>query len=258
MGVTKPVYPMDITGKTENGKTIKIFYEGIRIPKISKILQPKDMLFTLIDIYDDFEKYLSNWFTNMERLKLAYDFYFSTLYATSMYIEYEFLSIAYAMEAYHRAMHGGVYLTKNEYKPLYKIFIKSIPKEIESVGKKISINPDFEQSLKEKLNYMYEFPLRKRLEEILEKCGDVADFLIHNKKEFIKDVKDTRNRLVHPEVKTDQVRKKGVDLYVLRQKMKFLIEICFLLELGMSLEKIKALVSRNQKYQHLAKQERNM
>jgi hypothetical protein len=61
LGVTKPVYPLIIEGKTEMDKemindTVKVYHRVSYVPtKIPRTLIPQDMLFTFEDISDRFE-----------------------------------------------------------------------------------------------------------------------------------------------------------------------------------------------------------
>ncbi|MFQ6055917.1 MAG: HEPN domain-containing protein [Methanosarcinales archaeon] len=77
---------------------------------------------------------------------------------------------------------------------------------------------------------------------------------MHDNKRFIEYVVNTRNFLTHYDKNIEMKAKTGQELYRLVQKMKFILEICFLIELEMPMETIKALVFRNQRYQYIAKQ----
>jgi len=257
LAVGRAVYPLIIKGKTKACKTelsggrvmyndIFIFYPTKDLSDLSKKLHPFDMLFSFRDISDNFEKCLRNWFAKSKALQPVYDLYFGTLYNPSMYLQHEFLSLIQAMEAYHRRIHDGKYLPDDDYTHVYETLIKAIPQKID--------DSDFRKSLKEKLKYHNEFSLRKRLKEVLKKCGDVMNLLIHNNEKFIEDVRNTRNFLTHYDKSIEMKAKSGQELYKLNQKIKFILEICFLIELEMPMETIKALVSRNQRYQYLAKQ----
>jgi len=160
-----------------------------------------------------------------------------------MYLQHKFLSLIQAIESYHRRVYGGKYLSDNDYIPTREALLKVVCQKIN--------DDDFRKSLKEKLKYLSEFSLQKRLKEILKKCGDVINLLIQDNEEFIEDVKNTRNFLTHYDKNIERKAKSGKELYMLVQKMKFVLEICFLIELEMSVETIKALVSRNQRYQYL-------
>ena len=251
LAIGRAIYPLIIKGKTKACKTelsdgrvvyndILIFYPTKDLSNLSKKLHPFDMLFSFGDISDNFEKYLSNWFVKSKVLQPVYDLYFGTLYNPSMYLQHKFLSLIQAIESYHRRVYGGKYLSNNDYIPTREALLKVVCQKIS--------DDDFRKSLKEKLKYLNEFSLQKRLKEILKKCGDVINFLIHDNEEFIEDVKNTRNFLTHYDKNIERKAKSGQELYMLVQKMKFVLEICFLIELEMSVETIKALVSRNQRY----------
>jgi len=256
LAIGRAVYPLIIKGKTEKYKTklpngsvvhndILIFHSIGTLSELSKKLLPFDVLFSFKDISDNFEKYLKNWLAKSKVLQPVYDLYFGTLYNPSMYLQHEFLSLIQALESYHRRIHDGKYLSDDDYAQIYRTLIKAIPQEVDN---------NFRESLKQKLKYHSEFSLRKRLKEILEKCRDVINLLIHDNESFIEDVVNTRNYLTHYDRNLEMKAKDGQELNQLIQKLKFILEICFLIEIEMSMETIKALVSRNQRYQHLARQ----
>jgi len=82
----------------------------------------------------------------------------------------------------------------------------------------------------------------------------MGHFQIHDNESFIEDVVNARNFLTHYDKSIEVKAKRRQELYQLVQRIKFVLEICFLIELEMSMETIKALVSRNQRYQYLARQ----
>lgn len=257
LAMGRAIYPLIIKGKTKACKTelsdgrvvyndILIFYPMKDLSNLSKKLHPFDMLFSFGNISDNFEKYLRNWLSKSKVLQPVYDLYFGTLYNPSMYLQHKFLSLIQAIESYHRRVYGGKYLSDNDYIPTREALLKVVCQKIS--------DDDFRKSLKEKLKYLNEFSLQKRLKEILKKCGDVINLLIQDNEEFIEDVKNTRNFLTHYDKNIERKAKSGQELYMLVQKMKFVLEICFLIELEMSVETIKSLVSRNQRYLYLAKQ----
>lgn len=251
LGITEPVYPLAITGITEENKEmrddkvyyppVEIFYKLPDIPKGHKPLPPSHMLFTFKDISDRFESFLRNWFKKADLLEPVYSLYFATLYNPRLYLEYRFLSLIQAIESYHRCIYGGKYLSNEEYKSVYNALVNAIPK---------GIGNDLKDRLKVYLRYGNEFSLRKRLKEIFDKYQEILDGFIENKKCFIEKVVDTRNYLTHYDKELKERAAKEKDLYRLTQKLKICLEICLLTELGFSSEKIKALFSRNRRYKH--------
>jgi len=251
LGITEPVYPLAITGLTElNKKMIKdkthyppveIFYRLPDIPKTPKTLLPFDMFFTFKDISDRFESFLRNWFKKADLLEPVYDLYFGTFYNPRMYLEHRFLSLIQAIESFHQRIYGGEYLSDEEYKPVYDALVNAIPD---------GVARDFKESLENKLKYGKEFSLRKRLKEIFDEYQEILNDFIGNKIAFIDMVVDTRNYQTHHDKDLKKRAAKGDDLYRLTQKLKVLLEICLLTELEFNSEEIKALFSRNRRYQH--------
>jgi hypothetical protein len=250
-----PVYPVIIKGKTEacrwelsDGRTvykdILIFYQVRSLSDLPEKIGSSDMLFPFEDISGDFESCLRNWFRKSEILGPVYDLYFGTVYNPSMYLQHQFLSLIQAIESYHRRTHGGKYLSDDDYEKVSGTLVEAIPQDVDR---------DFSESLRQRLKYHNEFSLRRRLKEILREYGKVADLLIHDRKGFADDVVNTRNFLTHYDRDLETKAKSGEELFRLVQKMKFMLEICLLTELEIPMEKIKTLMSRNRRYQFLAK-----
>lgn len=244
LGIMKAVYPLTIEGTTEVNKQmikgkpcyppIKIFYKLPEIPKATKTILPY-MLFTFRDISDRFESILKNWFEKADLLKPVYDLYFGTLYNPRMYLEHRFLSLIKAIESFHRIIHGGEYLSAEDYKPVYDSLIKAIPD---------CVRNDLKERLKEYLKYGREFSLRKRLKEMLDKYQEILYKFIRNTNTFIEKVVNTRNYYTHHDKDLKEHSASGEELYHLTQKLKMLVEVCLLSELGFSSEEIKSLFLR--------------
>jgi len=242
LGITKPILPMAIEGITEANKEmlgnilrcppVEIFWKLPDIPKASKTLLPPDMLFTFEDISNRFEIFLRNWFKKADLLEPIYNLYFGTFYNPRMFLEHRFLSLAQAVESYHQRVFGGEYLPDEEYKPVYEALVKAIPSWIVE---------DFRSSLKKRLKYGNEYSLRKRLKEIFDKYSDILSRFIENKENFIERVVDTRNYLTHWREGLKEHAAQGEELYHLTQKLKMILEICLLAELGFNSEEIKDL-----------------
>jgi hypothetical protein len=255
LGVGKAVYPLIMKGKNENCRVelekgrivyndIEVFYRARDFQEASKKLHPLDMVFFLGDVKDEFKKYLNNWFKKAELIQPVYDLYFATLYSPKMYLQHEFLSLIQALEVYHRRVHGGKYLSDDNFKDIYAKLVDAIPGETEA---------DFKASLVGKMKYLHEYSLRKRLKKITDDLKDVIGVLIKDVNTFIENIESTRNFLTHYDKSLEDKKKDGHELYILTEQMKFLLEMCFLSEIGMTEGKIKQLVTRNHKYQYLTR-----
>ena len=119
-----------------------------------------------------------------------------------MYGEDDFIAAIRAIEVFHRRAVGGVYKDKKEYTETY---CKRLTARVEE----IITTKDFRASLSKKLEYGYEYSLRRRLRELLRrsKYGDVfMELFIKQtedktkskiREEFIERVVATRNWLTH-------------------------------------------------------------
>lgn len=254
LGIGSPVFPLSIDGTSEQAITMvdsKKHYEQISIFFIMadheeplKHYAWDKMFFAFGHIAKDFEMMIKKWFEKAELLDPVYDLYCGTLYNSAMYLQHEFLSLIQALETYHRRVYGGKYLEDESYRPICLSIEQAIPTSIES---------DFKVSLKARLKYGNEFSLRKRLKQIIDKHTVFISHLIANPDEFITQVVDTRNYLTHYSAELESKKIKGYELYVLSQKIKFLIEICFLVELGLSDDNIKKRLNEDHRYGHIKK-----
>jgi hypothetical protein len=258
LGIGKAIYPLQIKGKNEACKIdlpdektiykdIEIYYRTNSFNLPEKTLNTHEMFFSLRDIEDSFEECLNNWFRKADALKPAYDLYFATLYNSSMYLEHNFLSLAQAIESYHRRLYGGEYMLCDDYKDVYDTLMDAIP---DYVGN------DHKQSLRGRIRYGNEFSFRTRLKKIFENLGEnVTSTLIADKNSFINKVVNMRNYLTHYDKSLEDKVNKDEDLHLLTIKLKFIMEVCFLLELGIPSNKIEEFISRDRRYGHIKEKE---
>lgn len=252
LGMSKPTFVSEIVGTSNSAKNenvfypIKVYYPANGWIPNSPKLQYFQMIFTLPMIEQELEKILNNWISNAERIKPVYDLYFSTLYNPSIYQEFKFLSLIQAVETYHRQIYGGKYQPDDIFhEGLYKVLVSAIPSDIDQ---------DFRSSLKQgKLRYANEYSLRKRLQllgEHLTKNLNI-NFLENQKlrSAFADKVADTRNYFTHypPELK-EKAAKTGKELHELNQKLRLILQVCFLEVLGFSWDKIIEIIKRNREY----------
>ena len=131
-------------------------------------------------------------------------------------------------------------MSDEDYKKVFKALESAIPDYIEDNHKK---------SLKSRLKYGNEFSLRTRLKRIFKDNQENLKMFIKSKGKFIITVVDTRNYLTHYDQEQDEPIVENLELLI--QKLKILLEICLLKELGFSSEEIKDLFSRNRRYSNV-------
>ena len=251
LAVSRPVYALSINTRIDKPKRIfqgrSIYEEFGIIRKVSlsddvkKTLIPQDMQFCLGDLKPEPSEFVKRFFDKHQLLEPVCDLYFSTLYNREMYVQQRFLALAHAIEAYHRAFVGGKYQSDDEYrKGLQKILWDAIPK---------NLGADFRASLKNKLKYLHEFSLRKRVQDICAKFASVLKPFLGEATEFAGAVADQRNLLTHPD-STAEGRPKATDwteVWLKSEQLSLLLEVCLLHELGFNEKAISTLLPRNRR-----------
>ena len=96
--------------------------------------------------------------------------------------------------------------------------------------------------MERKLKWSNEVSLRQRLRDILKSCPQALNKVIKNKKSFINKAIITRNYWTHfdPELE-DQAAKNG-ELFKLTSRLRILLQLCLLKELGFSSDSLESLV----------------
>ncbi len=209
-------------GKNRRG-TIEIFFTQKKYnPKEN--IHPFEMIIPFPRISEDVERVLSLWFAKAQQLRSVCYLFFGTFYNPSMYLQFQFLSLMQALESFHRVTKGGKYLSDVEWKPFREKLANAIPAELEASHR---------ESLKSRIKYGNEYSLRKRISELLENLDEeTLSRLSPTEKYFTGTIVDTRNYLTHYDDELKDVALKNADLYWAVQRLRILISILLLKEIG--------------------------
>lgn len=217
-----------------------VFHKSYSEKKQEKPLLIEDMLFSFQDL-DDFGKIIEKWLEISNELDSVCNLFFSIRYSPEMYLENQFLNVSQALESYHRRRMRNEELPKAEHEKRLEEIMAQAPKE-------------YGEWLEQRLGYSNEPNFRKRIKEIVDMGSDVIVPLIGKKKDFVNKVYNTRNYYTHYDLSLKESAVKGSELYWVIQSLSFLIQVCFLKDLGFSSEKRTKLICRNEQYQsHLNK-----
>lgn len=132
---------------------------------------------------------IASWFSLQEKIEPVLGLLLGTYYSTHQYVETEFLTLMQALEIFHRRVTGGSYLTADAWQIHRAALTSAIP---------TTLDPAHKQSLKKRLEFGYEYSLRKRLQDLLTGIsGEVRGRIMKGYKDFVGECADTRNALVH-------------------------------------------------------------
>lgn len=172
------------------------------------------------------EKVFARWFSSEETLRPVTDLLLTTFYYASPYTQGTFLSLAQAMESFHRRTREGLYVSTDDYEKIKENMLPSIP-------------GDTETKLKRKLQGMMEwgneFSLKDRLRELFEAhdAKMLLDLTGQNElKEFVKLLCDTRNYLTHYKGLKPKVIDSVHEMYNLNQRIRAILVLMILKYLG--------------------------
>lgn len=140
---------------------------------------------------------------------------------------------------FHRRVFEGWYLPAEKFNPILEGLSNALPREL--LG---PIRDVFHQ----RLQYLNEFSLRRRLKELLSDAGEAAAFVIPDPDRFVQRMVHMRNYLIHYDSRLAQDRLEHEAFFWLVQQARFLLELRLLMELGFPRELVHTLVKRNPRY----------
>ncbi|MCT7977715.1 HEPN domain-containing protein [Laspinema olomoucense] len=220
-------------------RRIQIIFKKPRIQEDREnLLHPHEMIFTLEDLKSEFSLIIQKWLNTHQEIDSVCNLFFSTKYAP-LYLENEFLNIVQAVESYHRRRRKNNLLPEAEHKNRIEEILKNIP-------------DSYKQWVKGKLHFSNEPNLKDRLEELVQENLLVINSLLgyyHNPDKFIGKVKNTRNFFTHYDKSNENQAAKGDELYWITRILEFLLQACFLSELGCSPEKRAEIICSKSGYQ---------
>lgn len=256
LGLGHPIYigPM----KARSSKILKKLGEKdvsvaivphIRADSLSdneKLIYQKDMLFEFTDIEPSFTDIYSQWISRSADLEPTIQSYFAALYTDELYSIDRFLSLAQAIESYHRRAFSGSYLSKSDFQRLKQALIEAIPSDLPN---------EVIAASQGKIQFFNEYSQRTRYNDLIAilktEYGETVSRHIEDSDEFIKLVIDTRNYYIHFDPKSKGKSAEGLGLMILIEKLLFLLEVVFMRELGFKPENVAELIDRTEKYQFL-------
>ena len=150
--------------------------------------QPPSLIFGLKDIKHRPVEAFCRWLVNFRDLIPIRALFFLALYGDN-FLEGRFLSLAQAVESFHRRFQDGEYMPADEYKQKVMVpLIACIPFDVDSSHR---------QSLKNRIKYGAEYSLSKRLTLLFREHRETLEELIPNALELIRPIVERRNSLTH-------------------------------------------------------------
>lgn len=226
-GITKSSYKDRDKEEITEDLSVEIKTEYFEKDEKFRRVLPPQMLFSYKALSPKTELIVLKWFEITEKYEPVFNLFFSTSHSEKLSLENKFLNYMQAIEAYHRRAFVNIVENPVDHK-----------KKIDGILSAVS--EENKTWVSQKLQYSNEKNLKTRLNEIFIKNVKIISPFFENEKEcrkFIRTVVNVRNDFTH----WDPTRKPiSFDkLFYLVIKMKLVLSICILTELGLDDDKVE-------------------
>jgi hypothetical protein len=210
---------------------ISIIYRSLIYTKDVQAIRWHKMLFRFIDIQENAEFIINNWFDAYDQFDSALNLYFSTKLGVYKYWDAKFLALAQGLETYHRRTSNQKRMEDSTFAELTKQLIEQCPAE----------HKDW---LGGRLKYGNELSLRQRIKRLIKPFENIIEKNWRIDK-LVSSIVDTRNYLTHYDESLKSKAATGKELLILCQKMEVIFQLHLLQVLGFTKSEIKSVVENN-------------
>lgn len=203
-------------------------------------IHPHELLFTLADIEGEFAPLVERWLRLTTVYADACNIFFGLQYGPPAYLDFTLLGVIESLFLYYTRREDGLAHRNQEDRRLTEVLGKLPAADADWVRSHIWVRP---------------FPpLQDMLAKLLNEHAEVMNPLLRTDQQgFISEVMNTVNYTVrrdNPEI--GLAASHGAELYWMMARLRILLKLCFLRELGFSAEKARAFFGKNGVYQHLS------
>jgi hypothetical protein len=209
---------------------VQVFFHDAT-PSAVGCLYSFEMPFTLPSIREDIPIVVPRWFERCTQLRTVTNLFTATYYNEHLFLEFQFLSLAQAIELFSRLTTNSLYLSQGDYEKIRQVIAKAIPPGIDS---------DLRRSLLSRLKYGNEHSLRKRIKALLMGLEENTRALICNHVDgYVDRLVATRNRLTHYGDDPSSDAWTSSEWFHAIQSMRVLMSILLLKEVGLTEQRIR-------------------
>jgi hypothetical protein len=231
----------DILAPTEKNPEIRLI--GARVfpeaeDEKAEPIHPHELLFGLSDSEDGFVPFIERWFRLTTAYTHACNIFFGLQYGPPAYLDLTFLGMVESLALYYTRREDGTAHRDHEEQRLTEILGKLPASDADWVRSHVWARP---------------FPpLQDILVKLLDEHAELMSPLLQTDKwGFIREVLGTLVYTIHRDPPFNQVVSFGAELYWMMAKLRILLKLCLLRELGFPVEKSRSFFGKNRVYQHL-------
>jgi hypothetical protein len=201
-------------------------------------IYPHELLFTLADIDGEVAPFIERWLRLTRVYADACNIYFGMQYAPPAYVDTNFLGMIESLALYYTRRQDGVAQRDEEARRYTELLTKLSPGDAEWIRRHIWVRP---------------FPpLQDTLAKLLKEHADLMNPLLRTEQQrFINEVMNTAHYIIKRDPELGFAVSRGGDLYWMMVRLRMLMKLCILGEMGVPTEKARSFVAKNAVYQHL-------
>jgi hypothetical protein len=193
------------------------------------------LLTYLADVFDDLPQIVASWFQSSSAIRTSRNLLTSIARSEGQYLQFMFLALMQTVEATHRSFDSKSYMSEADYKTVCQTLTAAIPK---------TVSEDHRASLKSRIKFGNELSLRTRFKELFLKVPEkLRPHISNDWAAFVGQAVDMRNAQTHPNTDGTAAEPDLTQMWQACQRIKLLLTIVFLNELGLSFEKIEKIAT---------------
>lgn len=231
----------DVDAKDRHRQTIR-YLPRFAQPNDRRRAHRQEILFPLPTIRDQLPSLWTTWTDRYDELRSPLQLYMSTQLFGGQLLDFQFLTIAQALETLHRTRFGGVFVAGDVYDRVRNAVLSAVP---------AGTDPDLRSALKSRLEYGNELSLRQRLKRLARTVPESIASAIHpDLAKFLNRVVDTRNFFTHHDRELEAKSYTGADLYWAMRLLRWFFLCVVLIDIGLSEATLIERVSASEELRH--------
>lgn len=228
------------TPMNQSGKQVSGLYGHWTATSEEDKTSSRDLFTSLALVWDDLPHIIVAWFKSSPAIKTARQLLTSIVRSEGQYLEFKFLALMQTAEALHRSLDARKYMPAADYEKVRQALIAAIPGAVERSHR---------TSLESRIKYGNDLSLRTRLKELFFRLPEkLRPHVFRDGKALVDRAVDMRNTLVHPNTEGDSAQPDPNEIWRTTQRIKLLLTIVLLNELGLSFDKIETIAKSGQWY----------
>ena len=220
--------------------SISIYYASLPFTEIEPKIDWHQMLFRFVQIKDDLERIVNNWFKAYDKIDPALNLYFSAKAGVHKYLEGRFLALVQGLESYHRRTSNEKYMDNTTFETIVNNLIEHCPEK-------------YREWLVGKLHYANEISLARRIMKIIEPFKNFFGSS-KDRKNLVRKIVDTRNYLTHYDESLKSRAATGRELWLLCLRMEAIFQLHLLHVLGFTGKQIETIFKNSNELQRKIKE----